>query len=77
MAIEIPIPKISDAEEIVTIQKWYVKEGDSIKKGDILFDVETEKAVLEVESKYEGIVKEILIPEGTQGKPNQPALLLG
>lgn len=76
MIMKIPIPKISDSEEVLTIQKWYVNVGDTVKKGDILFDVETEKAVLEVESKYEGVVKKILIASGAHGKPNDPALIL-
>ena len=75
--MEIPIPKISDSEETLTIIEWHVKEGDQVKVGDILFDVETEKAVLEVESKYEGVVKEIIIEAGSQGKPNDTALVLG
>jgi pyruvate dehydrogenase E2 component (dihydrolipoamide acetyltransferase) len=76
MSIEIPIPKISDVDATVTIQEWYVTEGDAVKKGDILFDVETEKAILEVESRHDGIVKEILLEVGSKAKPNDPALIL-
>ena len=47
MATKIPVPRLGQSEETVTIQSWKVKEGDVIKKGDVLFDVETDKAVLD------------------------------
>ena len=66
MATKIPIPKLGQSEETVTIQSWKVKEGDVIKKGDVLFDVETDKAVLDVESQFEGTLLKILIPAGKE-----------
>ena len=64
MAVKVPIPKLGQSEETVTIASWRVKEGDTIKKGDILFEVETDKAVLEVESQFAGKLLKIFIPAG-------------
>lgn len=64
MATKIPIPKLGQSEETVTIDSWRVKEGDKIKKGDVLFEVETDKAVLEVESQFEGTLLKIIVPAG-------------
>lgn len=66
MATKIPIPKLGQSEETVKIEKWRVKEGDSVKKGDILFEVETDKAVLEVESQFEGTILKIVVPAGKE-----------
>jgi len=66
MATKIPIPKLGQSEETVTIQKWRVKEGDKIKKGEVLFEVETDKAVLEVESQFEGTILKIVVPAGKE-----------
>ena len=62
----VPIPKLGQSEEVVKIEKWRVKEGDAVKKGDVLFEVETDKAVLEVESQFEGTLLKIVIPAGMQ-----------
>ena len=64
MATKVPIPKLGQSEETVKIEKWRVKEGDAVKKGEILFEVETDKAVLEVESQFEGTILKIVIPAG-------------
>jgi pyruvate dehydrogenase E2 component (dihydrolipoamide acetyltransferase) len=66
MAVKVPIPKLGQSEETVTIAGWRVKEGDTVKKGDILFEVETDKAVLEVESQFAGKVLKIFIPAGKE-----------
>ena len=66
MATKVPIPKLGQSEEVVTIADWKVKEGDVIKKGDVLFEVETDKAVLEVESQFEGTLLKILVPAGKE-----------
>lgn len=73
MATKVPIPRLGQSEETVTIQSWKVKEGDTIKKGDVLFDVETDKAVLDVESQFEGTVLKILVPAGKE----VPVLTIG
>lgn len=66
MATRIPVPKLGQSEETVTIASWRVKEGDQIKKGDVLFEVETDKAVLEVESQFEGTILKIVTPVGVE-----------
>ena len=66
MAVKVPIPKLGQSEETVTIANWRVKEGDTVKKGDILFEVETDKAVLEVESQFAGKLLKIFIPAGKE-----------
>ena len=66
MATKIPIPKLGQSEETVVIDNWKVKEGDTIKKGDVIFEVETDKAVLEVESQFEGTILKILVPAGKE-----------
>jgi len=73
----VPIPKLGQSEETVKIEKWKVKEGDKIKKGDILFEVETDKAVLEVESQFEGTVLKIVVQEGIEVPVMSTALVLG
>lgn len=66
MATRIPVPKLGQSEETVTIASWRVKEGDQIRKGDVLFEVETDKAVLEVESQFEGTILKIVTPVGVE-----------
>lgn len=65
MASPILMPKMGQSSEDCTIVKWRRREGDAVKKGDILFEIETEKAVLEVESFAEGTLLKILIAEGS------------
>ncbi len=67
MAIDIQMPALSPTMEEGTLSKWLVKEGDSVASGDILAEIETDKATMEVESIDEGVVGKILIDEGTQG----------
>ncbi len=77
MSILVPIPKLGQSEETVKIEKWRVKEGDLIKKGDILFEVETDKAILEVESQFEGTLLKIIVPEGISVPVMATAAVLG
>ena len=67
MTIEIKMPALSPTMEEGTLAKWLVKAGDSVKSGDILAEIETDKATMEFEAVDEGIVGEILIAEGTDG----------
>jgi pyruvate dehydrogenase E1 component beta subunit len=67
MAIEIKMPALSPTMEEGTLAKWLVKAGDSVKSGDILAEIETDKATMEFEAVDEGVVGEILIAEGTDG----------
>ena len=66
MAIDIQMPALSPTMEEGTLSKWLVKEGDKIASGDILAEIETDKATMEVESIDEGIVGKIVIAEGTE-----------
>ena len=66
MAIDIKMPALSPTMEEGTLSKWIVKEGDAVTSGDILAEIETDKATMEVESIDEGIVGKINIPEGTE-----------
>ncbi len=66
MATLVPIPKLGQSEETVSIVKWHKAEGDRVTKGDVLFEVETDKAVLEVESQFEGVLLKIVTPEGRE-----------
>ena len=77
MATKVPIPKLGQSEETVTIESWHVKEGDVIKKGDVLFDVETDKAVLEVESQFEGTLLKIIIQAGKEVPVMSTAAVIG
>jgi len=66
MSIDIQMPALSPTMEEGTLSKWLVKVGDTISSGDILAEIETDKATMEVESIDEGVVGKILIDEGTQ-----------
>jgi len=77
MATLVPIPKLGQSEETVIIDSWRAKVGDVIKKGDILFEVETDKAVLEVESQFEGTVLKIVVPAGKEVPVMITACVLG
>ena len=67
MATEILMPALSPTMEEGTLAKWMVKEGDTVSSGDILAEIETDKATMEFEAVDEGVVGKILIAEGTEG----------
>ena len=67
MAIELKMPALSPTMEEGTLAKWLVKEGDTVKSGDILAEIETDKATMEFEAIDEGTIGQILVPEGTEG----------
>jgi pyruvate dehydrogenase E1 component beta subunit len=67
MAIELKMPALSPTMEEGTLAKWLVKEGDTVKSGDILAEIETDKATMEFESIDEGVIGAILVAEGTEG----------
>jgi pyruvate dehydrogenase E2 component (dihydrolipoamide acetyltransferase) len=79
MAIQILMPALSPTMEEGKLAKWLVKEGDEVHSGDILAEIETDKATMEFEAVDEGRIGKILVPEGSEGvKVNQPiAVLLG
>ncbi len=77
MATEILMPALSPTMEEGTLAKWLVKEGDAVSSGDILAEIETDKATMEFEAVDEGIVGKILIEEGTEGvKVNTPIAVM-
>ncbi len=65
MPIEIKMPALSPTMEEGTLAKWLVKEGDSVSSGDLMAEIETDKATMEFEAVDEGTVAKILVPEGT------------
>lgn len=66
MAIDITMPALSPTMETGTLTRWLVKVGDSVKSGDVIAEIETDKATMEVEAVDEGTITEILVPEGTE-----------
>ena len=66
MSIEILMPALSPTMEEGTLSKWLKKEGDTISSGDIIAEIETDKATMEVEAADEGVLAKILIPEGSE-----------
>ena len=67
MAIELKMPALSPTMEEGTLAKWLVKEGDEVKSGDILAEIETDKATMEFEAVDEGTISKILVAEGSDG----------
>ncbi len=67
MATEILMPALSPTMEEGTLAKWLIKEGDTVSSGDILAEIETDKATMEFEAVDEGVVGKILVAEGTSG----------
>ncbi|WP_376872492.1 pyruvate dehydrogenase complex dihydrolipoamide acetyltransferase [Albirhodobacter sp. R86504] len=77
MAIEILMPALSPTMEEGTLAKWLVKEGDTVQSGDILAEIETDKATMEFEAVDEGVIGKILIAAGTSGvKVNEAIAVL-
>ncbi|MFN9926645.1 MAG: pyruvate dehydrogenase complex dihydrolipoamide acetyltransferase [Phenylobacterium sp.] len=63
---DILMPALSPTMEEGTLAKWFVKAGDAVKSGDVIAEIETDKATMEVEAVDEGVVEAILVPEGTE-----------
>jgi len=77
MPIEIKMPALSPTMEEGTLAKWLVKEGDTVKSGDILAEIETDKATMEFETIDEGTIQKLLVAEGTDGvKVGAPILIM-
>jgi len=73
MPIDILMPALSPTMEEGTLAKWHVKKGDAVKSGDVIAEIETDKATMEVEAVDEGTIEELLVPEGAEGvKVNAP-----
>jgi pyruvate dehydrogenase E2 component (dihydrolipoamide acetyltransferase) len=77
MATQILMPRLSPTMEEGTLAKWHVKEGDSVRSGDVVAEVETDKATMEVEAAEDGVIEKLLLAEGTEHVPvNHPIALL-
>ena len=77
MTTEILMPALSPTMEEGTLAKWLVKEGDTVSAGDILAEIETDKATMEFEAVDEGTISKILVSEGSEGiKVNSPIAIL-
>src|ERR671914_79047 len=77
MPINILMPALSPTMEKGNLAKWLKKEGDTVKSGDVIAEIETDKATMEVEAVDEGVLAKILVPEGTQDVPvNQPIAVI-
>ncbi len=66
MANIIEMPKLSDTMTVGTLVKWLKKEGDAVKTGDVLAEVETDKATMELESFFDGVLLKVFVPAGSQ-----------
>ena len=76
MALEILMPALSPTMEEGTLTKWLVAEGDFIRSGDLLAEIETDKAIMEFEAVDEGIIGKLLVPEGTSNVKVNSAIAL-
>src|SRR5580704_6160335 len=77
MPIQVLMPALSPTMEKGNLAKWHKKEGDEVHSGEVIAEIETDKATMEYEAVDEGRIGKIIVPEGTQGiKVNAPIALL-
>ena len=77
MTTPILMPRLSPTMEEGKLAKWHVKEGDAVRSGDVVAEVETDKATMEVEAAEDGVIGKLLLAEGTDHVPvNHPIALL-
>src|SRR6266550_5768904 len=69
MPIQVLMPALSPTMEKGNLAKWLKKEGDAVKSGDVIAEIETDKATMEYESIDDGVLAKIVVPEGTQDVP--------
>ena len=74
MAVQILMPSLSPTMETGTLLKWLKKEGEQVKSGDLIAEIETDKATMEIESVDEGILGKILVEEGSTEVPVNKAI---
>ena len=67
MSIELKMPALSPTMEEGTLARWLVKEGDTVSSGDLIAEIETDKATMEFEAVDEGVITQLLVAEGTDG----------
>ena len=76
MTTEFTMPMLGEVMEEGRIVAWLKKEGDTVEHGEIVMEVETEKATYEIESPASGVLKKILVPEGEMAAVNTPLALI-
>ena len=69
MATEIKMPALSPTMETGTLAKWLVAEGDQVRSGDVIAEIETDKTTMEVETIDDGVVGKLLVPAGAENVP--------
>ena len=77
MADELVMPRLSDTMERGTIARWVVKEGDAFKNGDVLAEIETDKALMELSAYDDGVLLKILVPDGGEAELGAPIAVTG
>src|ERR1044071_362190 len=76
MSIQVTMPRLSDTMEQGTVVKWNVKEGQRVKSGDVVADIETDKATMELQSFDDGTVAKLAVPEGQAVKVGTVIMVL-
>ncbi len=77
MAEEIVVPQVGEAVSEVLLVQWFKQEGDAVQKGEPLFEVDTDKVTMDVEAFSDGVLEQILMPDGSEVMPQQVVGLLG
>lgn len=77
MAVEVKMPKLSATMQTGVIQKWRKHEGERVEYGDVIADIETDKAVMELEAFDPGIIRKIIVPEGSKAPVNTTIAIIG
>ena len=72
MAVEVILPRVDMDMATGKISKWHVKDGDRVAKGALLFEIETDKAAMEIESPAEGILRNVMVAEGGTASVGSP-----
>lgn len=76
MSTELTMPMLGEVMEEGVVLSWRKQEGEAVEKGEIILEIETDKAVAEVESPASGVVKKILVPEGETVPVNTPLAVI-
>ncbi|HEY8295742.1 MAG TPA: dihydrolipoamide acetyltransferase family protein [Micrococcaceae bacterium] len=74
---EVIMPRLSDTMEEGVLSRWLKKEGDAVRQGDVIGEIDTDKATMELESFEDGILEKLLVPEGTTVAIGQPLAVIG
>jgi len=76
MAVELTMPMLGEVMEEGVVLAWRKQEGQAVEKGEIILEIETDKAVAEIESPVSGMIKKILVPEGETVPVNTPLAVI-